>query len=396
MITSLLLIDWTELENRIGTERVSNILWFAGIIIATLLLKKPLSLMIAKLSCTISNRFSDKRHAKLFQGLIIKPVELLLITLLFYIAVNQLRFFLQQVIFRRLHDDKLVEIRISDVADKLFIFLLILFFIWTVSRIVDFIFHVIIAKAYEEDNKEKEQLLPLVREVVKMGVWTIGIFWVFGTVFNVNIPALITGLGIGAVAIALAAKESVENFFASFTILTDKPFQTGDVVKLGSLEGMVEQIGFRSTRLRNADGSLYIIPNKKLINENLENLSQRDTRRVRVVFNVKYGMPSDRLQPMIDELKLMIRKVLHVIDPVNVALETFGENSFQLVLNYHLPEPLAEGASPDAIKQEINLNAYTIIARYTGDAPVPSSEHFVNGKPSENDKSEDLKDEPES
>ena len=83
MITSLLLIDWTELENRIGTERVSNILWFAGIIIATLLLKKPLSLMIAKLSCTISNRFSDKRHAKLFQGLIIKPVELLLITLLF-------------------------------------------------------------------------------------------------------------------------------------------------------------------------------------------------------------------------------------------------------------------------------------------------------------------------
>ena len=351
MITSLLLIDWTELENRIGTERVSNILWFAGIIIATLLLKKPLSLMIAKLSCTISNRFSDKRHAKLFQGLIIKPVELLLITLLFYIAVNQLRFFLQQVIFRRLHDDKLVEIRISDVADKLFIFLLILFFIWTVSRIVDFIFHVIIAKAYEEDNKEKEQLLPLVREVVKMGIWTIGIFWVLGTVFNVNIPALITGLGIGGVAIALAAKESVENFFASFTILTDKPFQTGDVVKLGSLEGMVEQIGFRSTRLRNADGSLYIIPNKKLINENLENLSQRDTRRVRVVFNVKYGMPSDRLQPMIDELKLMIRKVLHVIDPVNVALETFGENSFQLVLNYHLPEPLAEGASPDAIKQ---------------------------------------------
>src|SRR5690606_14969930 len=150
--------------------------------------------------------------------------------------------------------------------------------------------------------------------------------------------------------IALAAKETVENFFAAFTILTDKPFQTGDVVKLGGFEGSVERIGFRSTRLRNADGSLYIIPNKKLIGENLENLTQRDTRKMRVVFNLKYGISDRALRQLIAELKQMIQKTLHVKEPVTVFLEAFGENTFQLSINYFLPEPLAEGANADAIK----------------------------------------------
>jgi len=181
----------------------------------------------------------------------------------------------------------------------------------------------------------------------------------------VNIPALVTGLGIGGVAIALAAKESVENFFAAFTILTDKPFQTSDVVRLGTLEGKVERIGFRSTRLRNAEGSLFIIPNKKLIGENLENLTQRDTRRVRVVFHLKYGIAPQELYLMMGELKDMVRQTLHVVEPVNVLLETFGENTFQLSLQYFLPDPLAEGTNPDKIRQEINFKAYSIMSRHT-------------------------------
>ena len=366
MIPSLLLqLNLQSLEAKIGNERVSNLLWCLGIILVTLLLKRPLSLLIAKLSSGIANRFSDKKNGKLFQSLTIRPLELLLQTLLYYVAINQLSIFLNYVIFRRHEADKIVEIRISDVADKTFSLLLIIFFILVISRIIDFIFHILIEKAFEEDNREKEQLFPLVKEVVKILVWTIGLFWMLGTVFNVNIPALVTGLGIGGVAIALAGKESVKNFFAAFTILTEKSFHTFVVVKLGNLEGRVERIGFRSTRLRNDDGSLYIIPNKKLVSENLENLTLRDTRSVHVAFNLKYEIAPDALQQLMSELKIMIRQTLHVKEPVNIFLDSFNENSFQLSLNYTLPEPLAEGVNADLIKQEISMQAFKIIAAYT-------------------------------
>ncbi|HRO43164.1 MAG TPA: mechanosensitive ion channel family protein [Flavipsychrobacter sp.] len=370
MMSVLLQINLQYIEEQLGNERISNILWCVGIVLATLLLKRPLSILLAKLSCSVANKFSDKKHGKMFQELIVKPLELLLQTFLYYVAINQLSIFLNQVIFRRRQGKELIEIRISDVADKIFMLLLILFFVLVVSRIIDFIFRVLLDKALTEDDRDKEQLFPLVKEIVKILLWTIGLFWILGSVFAVNIPALITGLGIGGVAIALAAKESVENFFAAFTILTDKPFQTGDVVKLGNLEGAVERIGFRSTRLRNGDGSLYIIPNKKLVNENLENLTQRDTRKVRVVFNLKYNIAHEKLQQLISDLKTMIQNTLHVTAPVNVLLETFGEASFQLSVNYFLPEPLAEGANADAIKQEINLKAFQTIAQYTTPTPA--------------------------
>ncbi len=361
----ILQINLHLLEQRLGNERVSNILWCVGIIFATLLLKRPLSRWVAKLCAVIANRFTDKNHGRLFQDLTVRPLEWLLQTLLYYIAVNQLTIFLRQVVFRRLHGSRLTIVRVSDVADKIFQFLLILFLTLVVSRIVDFIFQVRISKARAEDNRDREQLFPLVKEVFKVIFWTIGIFWILGDVFNVNIPALITGLGIGGIAIALAAKESVENLFAAFTILSDKPFKTGDAVRLGTFEGSVEQIGFRSTRVRNADGSLYIIPNKTLVSQNLENLSQRDTRKGRIVFSIKYGLSEHELRTLIKDLKEMVQQTLHVQEPVDVFADAFGETSFQLSINYHLPEPLAEGARADAIRQEIALQAFRMISDAT-------------------------------
>lgn len=359
-----------SLEMRMGNERISNILWCAGIVLATLLLKRPLSLLLARLSSGIANHFSYKNQGRLFRELTVKPLELLLQTFLYYIAINQLRIFINFVIFRRQHGQKVVEIRIGDVADKLFLLLLIVFFILVVSRVIEFMFQVLIDKASDEDDKGREQLFPLLKEVIKVLVWTVGAFWVLGAVFNVNIPALVTGLGIGGVAIALAAKESVENLFAAFTILTDKPFQTGDQIKLGSFEGTVERIGFRSTRLRNGEGVLYIIPNKKLVNENLENLSLRSVRKWKVSFNIKYGIKEADLSVMITELKKTVKESTLVLEPVTVLLDSFGENSFQLSVNYQLPDPVTGQLTAEDIRQIIALKAFRVIASYTNSTAV--------------------------
>lgn len=389
MIAILFQLNWQFAETRIGDEHISHVFWCVGIILATLLLKRPLSVLISKLIAIITNRFSDRKHGKLFQELTVKPVELLLQVMLYYIAINQLTALLNYVIFRRLHSNKMLEVRISDVVDRIFLLLLISFFILVISRIVDFIFHILVERANENENREKEQLLPLLKEVVKLILWTMGLFWILGSVFDVNIPALITGLGIGGVAIALAAKESVENFFAAFTILTDRPFSTGDVVKLGTLEGAVERIGFRSTRLRNADGALFIIPNKKLIGENLENQTMRDRRRVRTVFNLKYGIDPGELQRLIAELHTATATGAHVIEPIAVAMEGFGENTFQLVISYHLSHPLAEGAKLDLIKHDVNLKAYSVISKYTLTPPAPEPENPCDDDEPEEEKKDE-------
>jgi MscS family membrane protein len=362
----LLQISWKEWKTPLGGETLHNIAWCLGIIIVTLLIKKPLANMLTRLISGFANRFADKNHSEKFRSLVQSPIESLLQTILFYIAFNQLDVLLDKFLVHRYkRATGELAIRLGDVVDHVFMLLAIIFTTLILSRIADFIYHVQHDKAVQDHNKEREQLLPLLKEIAKLILWSLGMFWLLGSVFHVNVPALITGLGIGGVAIALAAKESVENLFAAFTILTDKPFQSGDAIRLGSLEGNVERIGFRSTSLRNADGSLYIVPNKKLVNENVENLSNRDTRRVRVVVNIKYGITHTALRQMVSDLKDMIQGSLHVTHPVEIVIDTFGENVMQLTLSYHLPEPIGDGVSVTSVKQEINLRTYEIVSKYT-------------------------------
>jgi MscS family membrane protein len=363
MMLLLLQVDFFSFDNRIAGEKISNLLWCVGIIIVALLIKKPAAKAVALLSTYLANRFTEKRHKQKFYNLIRHPLESLLQVILFYIALSQLHYLLDQFALDRFRKHTLA-LSFGDIIDHIFLFLGILFSTLLLSRIADYIYYIQREKAVAENNKERQQLLPLVKEVGKLVLWTIGIFWLLGSVFHVNIPALITGLGIGGVAIALAAKESLENLIAAFTILTDKPFSTGDSVKLGTLEGVVERIGFRSTKLRSPDGSAHIIPNKKLVMENLENLSQRYIRRVKLSINIRYGISHGDIQTMINELKDMLQNTTHVKGPLEVNIESFGENVLQLVVSYYLPEPLPDTTTLSKMKQEVTLSIYGIINKY--------------------------------
>ncbi len=369
----LLQVNWQNFENSIGGEKASSILWCVIIIVATLLLKKSLARILARLSARITGRYTDKKHGKTFESMVLHPLEMLLQTGLFYLAANQLSILLGRFVMHRYEGKReILAVRFGDIVDHLFLFFIIFYFTIVLVRILDFIYYVQMEKAHQEHNKGRQQLLPLAKEVAKVLIWTFGLFWVLGTVFHVNIPALITGLGIGGVAIALAAKESVENLFAAFTILGDKPFETGDKIRLGTLEGTVERVGLRSTRVRSSDGSAFIIPNKKLVGENLENLSARSFRKIKLVVNVKY-LPHEALQKVIAELSHKIEHTLYVIGNVDVAVEGFGENVFQLLVSYNVQEPLDADANLNTIKYSINMLIYETIERYSGSTNAVTS-----------------------
>jgi MscS family membrane protein len=359
----LLDIDWSIFDRTYMGEKVSNYLWFAGIAIGTFLLKKPMAALLTRVSSRLAARFSYLRHKGTIRTMLFKPMERLLQTILYFVAINQMDTLLDRVaIHHSIGTSGKINIRFGDVVDHVFYFFFIIFLTQVVTRFIDFIYYLRIGKAQIEKNYARLQLLPLLKEMTKLLSWILAVFWILGSVFHVNIPALITGLGIGGVAIALAGKETVENFFAAFTILSDKPFQTGDTIKLGDIEGVVERIGFRSTRLRNSDGSAYIIPNQNLVSQNLINLSFRDNRGMKVIVNMKYGITHEALQQLTDKLREGIKSIPLVNEPIDINVETFDKETFQLVIAYQLPHPLPDDAKLISLKRDVNMKIYEIIS----------------------------------
>ena len=155
---------------------------------------------------------------------------------------------------------------------------------WVVLRLVDFALLVVQRRnelrALPGSTRLDNQFLPFAKDLLKVLVIIVGAMVVLGEVFGVNVTALVGGLGIGGLAVAFAAKESLENLIASFTIFLDQPFGVGDLVTAGPVSGTVEKIGFRSTRLRTAEKSYLTVPNKSMIDKPLDNLSLRTSRRV--------------------------------------------------------------------------------------------------------------------
>ena len=356
-------------------EPIKHYLWFTTIILLTLALKKPVAALLARISSKFASTFNYTNHRATISELLFKPMERLLQTVLYFVAANQLSGLLNNInIDKHLYIGTKIQVDISlgTVIDHLFLLLFIVFLSKVITRFIDFVYYLRMGKAEAEKNQSQQQLLPLIKEISKLSVWTLSAFAILGFVFHVNVPALITGLGIGGVAIALAGKETVENFFAAFTLLSDKPFLTGDIIKLGDIEGVVERIGFRSTRLRNTDGSAYIVPNQNLVSQNLINLSTRSTRGMKIVANIRYGISHEALTQLIDELKETLKKMPPVEAPILAMVESFDKETMQLVITYYLPHPIPEGNTLLAIKHEVNLKVFEVISKYAklGNPPI--------------------------
>ncbi len=375
MSSLLLEVDLSFFNRVYMGEKVTNYIWCIGIVAATMLLKGPVAALLTRISSSLSARINYKEHKGTIREMLFKPIERLLQTILYFVAVNQLDSLLDRIAIRHsMGSNGKINIRLGDIVDHVFYLLFILFFTKVITSFVDFIYYLRMDKARVEKNYSRIQLFPLIKEMTKLGLWTLSAFWIMGSIFHVNVPALITGLGIGGVAIALAGKETVENFFAAFTILSDKPFQTGDIIKLGDTEGTVERIGFRSTRLRNADGSAYIIPNQNLVSQNLVNLSACSSRRVKVFANIKYGLNHEALAKLIEMIKDAVRTVPHIEEPVEVNIETFDKETFQLAISYQLPHPLPDDASLVTLKRDVNMKIFEITtANATLGTPIGTS-----------------------
>lgn len=183
------------------------------------------------------------------------------------------------------------------------------------------------------------QLLSFLVKTFKVLIVITGVLLVLNSL-TVNITAVLAGLSIGGLALALAAQDTVKNLFGSVMLFIDKPFQVGDFIKGEKIDGLVEEIGFRSTRIRSFDDSLIYIPNGRLADMTIDNYGLRKFRRFRTVIQIEYNS----YPPAIEAFVAAIRKTVEDNefsrkDMLEVVLHDFGSSSLNILLFVYFQVP---------------------------------------------------------
>ncbi len=157
------------------------------------------------------------------------------------------------------------------------------------------------------------------------------------SVWGVNVSGILTGLGIGGLAISLAAQDTLSNLIGGVTIMADHPFEIGDFVRIGTNEGTIEEIGFRSTKMRTLDGFLVVIPNSLVVNDSLVNITRMNKRRVRIELMIRRDTPADTVKQFVDRLGLLVRsRERAMADGILVALHGVSGTAQIILVQYYI------------------------------------------------------------
>lgn len=206
----------------------------------------------------------------------------------------------------------------------------------------------------------------------------VALFVVIGILITIqglgyNVSTILSGLGIGGLAFALAAQDTIANLFGSLVVAIDQPFKVGEIVKVGVNSGTVEDIGLRSTKIRLVDKSLVVIPNKLVSSEAITNLSRFTQRRFEQIIGLSYDTPPDQMQLIVEDLRQLILREA-AVDPnsVMVYFRDLSTSSLDLWIVYAAQGPdLQQGL---ALKQRVNLEIMrAVAARGLSFALPPSS-----------------------
>lgn len=234
--------------------------------------------------------------------------------------------------------------------------------------------------AGKTEGKLDDQLVPMVGRVLKVAVVALGIVFVLQNQ-GVEVASLLAGLGIGGIAFALAAKDTVENLFGSLTIFLDRPFQIGDwIVVDDKWEGVVEEVGLRSTRIRSFGKSMISVPNAKVGNSPINNMGQRPFRRQTTTVGVEYGTPTDKLEQLVERMNAIVMEHPETWKGTcEIHFKEFGASSLDIMVYFFIEAP--DWHRELQVRQEIFI-AFMKAAEELGIAfAFPSTSLYVEKMP---------------
>ena len=318
-------------------------------LLAALLLKRIISKYFTSLLLKVIKKKSDKFDQLRFENLIVTPIERILIALITILSLDRLNF--PGVLFFKIHD-----VTSHDIVDGIASAIIIVCFVSLIIRFMDFL--VLLIKDKTIDGKTapgQHQLLFFFKDLIRAIIMIIGIVFVIKISLKINIGNLLTGLSIVGAALALSARESLENLIASFIIFFDKPFETGDLVKVNNVTGTVERIGLRSTRLRTVEKSMVTVPNKQMVDSILDNWSVRNLIRNEIKALLSPHTSAENLELMVSEIKAILTSKKEKINSFSVYLQEINNDSAVIMVVYFILFPM-DADDQNKLKEEINLD----------------------------------------
>ncbi|HJW16536.1 MAG TPA: mechanosensitive ion channel domain-containing protein [Flavisolibacter sp.] len=324
---------------------VRDYLWVLGVILFVLILNRLISKYLAILLCKVFRRAWKTFDQQKFVDLIIVPLGTFLVISVSIITLYRLD-------FPSAFNIKIYKYTLEKILLSIGIAIQVIVFIWLILRIIDFIASVLEIRANQTPNQSDNQLIVFFRDFLKVIVGIIGVMMLLHFAFNYNISSLLTGLSIVGAAIALALRESLENLIASFVIFFDKPFTTGDFVKVQSVSGTVERIGLRSTRVRTADKSYVTVPNKQMVDSILDNVSLRSQIRGEINLFINLKSSPEQIEQLIAEIKKYLSSIPEV-QSHTVLFNDIRVQAFMVFIEFFTP-PM-QWSQFTAIKQQVNF-----------------------------------------
>ncbi len=199
------------------------------------------------------------------------------------------------------------EEALSEFRARVLMLLYIIALGWGLYNLVDLVAVALRRLTDKTDSKLDDMIAPLIRRAIRIFLILVFAIFILQNVFELDITGFLAGLGIAGLAISLAAQDSVKNLFGSLTIFFDKPFTLGDFITFDNESGIVEEIGFRSTRIRLLSGHLVTVPNMKFIDGKVENISARPYIRREMNITITYDTPAEKIDRAVE----VLREVLH-------------------------------------------------------------------------------------
>ena len=248
--------------------------------------------------------------------------------------------------------------------------------IWFLWRMIDGIGTYYSTRAAQSLTALDDQLVPFIVKTLKIFLIITGVL-VVAQNMGYSISGLIASLGIGGIAVAMAAKDTISNIFGSIMILIDRPFSIGDWIKTSEFEGVVEEIGFRSTRIRTFSKTLINVPNSMLANMVIDNIDARPKRRVKMRIGITYDTSPAKMKQAVAGIEEILKQHIGVDQEFSlVKFDEFEDSSLSIFLYYftkttHWEEYLQ-------IRQEVNMQIMELLESLKLEFAFPSRTVYLH------------------
>jgi MscS family membrane protein len=341
------------LQTKLLDNTIESYLYVFGAILLVICIRRLISKYLAKLLYRLVAKAAKNIARQSFLDLVVQPLDVFFVLLISIIALDKLNFPLRL-------DFRIYHITVKQLIDSLAAGTVIVVFIWLCLRVIDFIAMILEEKANLTADQTDNQLIVFFKDFFKVILVIFGVLLILRFSFNKHIGNLLTGLSIVGAAIALATRESMENLIASFIIFFDKPFITGDQVKVNNFIGTIERIGLRSTRIRTTDKTYISVPNKQMVDTIVDNITLRTQRKVELRLELGLSATAQQLKSLTPAIKTILQKP--EIENITVYLMDTGKNAHIVAIDYFttMQQSIEEF---NTLREAVNLEVIALLEK---------------------------------